>query len=378
MTGRRPSAAACGFVLPVLFALIGGGPGGHAARAQSGSAPSPDSGSPPVAATATATSAGDAQTGAESADDARAASFREFLDEIRAEALARGISQETLDTALGGLTPEPVVVSRDRAQPEAVQSLDAYLSQRVSARTVSTGRQMLARHRAVLDRVERAYGIPPAVMVAIWGLESNFGRFTGTYPTIRALATLAHDGRRELFRTELFHALTMVDRGVQPADMKGSWAGAMGQPQFMPSSFLRHAVDFDADGRIDIWSSHADVFASMGNYLKNAGWVEGERWGREVQVSRAVLDRIDQQVPMRTGGCRAVRDMTEARPLPVWQELGVRRTSGQPLPVSTLDASLVRGVRRFFLVYRNYHALIDYNCSNSYALSAGLLADRIF
>jgi membrane-bound lytic murein transglycosylase B len=215
-------------------------------------------------------------------------------------------------------------------------------------------------------------------MVAIWGLESNFGRFTGTYPTIRALATLAYDNRRPLFRTELFHALTMVDRGVQPADMKGSWAGAMGQPQFMPSSFVRHAVDFNEDGRIDIWSSPADVFGSMGSYLKNAGWVAGERWGREVRVSRTVLDRIDQQVPMRSGGCRAVRDMTAARPLGAWQELGVRLTSGQPLPVSTLDASLVRGSRRFFLVYRNYEALIDYNCSNSYALSAGLLADRIF
>ena len=305
-------------------------------------------------------------------------SFDAFLDGIRTEALARGIREETLDAVLAGLTPEPVVVSRDRSQPETVQSLDAYLAERVSAQRIATGRQMLERHRASLDRVKDRYGVPPQVVVAIWGLESNFGRFTGTYSTIRALATLAYDARRELFRTELFHALTMVDRGVQPADMKGSWAGAMGQPQFMPSSFLRHAVDLDEDGRIDIWSSPADVFGSMGNYLRSAGWVDGERWGREVQVSRAVLDRIDRQVPMRSTGCRAVRDLSEPRPLPAWQELGVRLTTGQPLPVSTLDASLVRGVRRFFLVYRNYHALIDYNCSNAYALSAGLLADRIF
>ena len=305
--------------------------------------------------------------------------FEEFLASVRTEALARGISQATLDRALANLQIEQVVVSRDRAQPETVQSLDAYLAQRLSARTIATAREMNTRHAALLARIEGTYGVPGPVMIAIWGLESNFGKFTGTYPTIAALATLAYDGRRPLFRTELLNALTIVDqRQLEPADLKGSWAGAMGQPQFMPSSFLKHAVDFDGDQQVDIWTSEADVFGSMANYLKAAGWREGERWGREVVISRAVMARIDRAVPMRSSGCRAVRSMTVSRPLSEWRKLGVTLPGGQSLPAgSTLSASLVRGQRRNFLVYRNYEAVLDYNCSNSYAVSVGLLADRI-
>ncbi len=304
--------------------------------------------------------------------------FEEFVAGIRAEALARGVSQATLDRTLVDLAPETVVVTRDRSQPENVQSLDSYVSQRLSRRTITTARQMAARHRTVLDAVEAKYGVPPSMMVAIWGLESNFGRFTGTYSTIRALVTLAYDNRRPLFRTELFHAIDMVDKGlVSPAAMKGSWAGAMGQPQFMPSSFIRHAVDFDADGDVDIWSSIPDVFGSMANYLKNAGWTTGQRWGREVSISRAALDRIDKQVPMRTGACRAIREMTVPRPLDEWRELGVTLRGGGALPRADFEASLVRGDKRHFLVYKNYEAIVDYNCSNSYALAAALLGDQI-
>jgi membrane-bound lytic murein transglycosylase B len=315
--------------------------------------------------------------GSAAQDAADQPSFDVFLQGIRAEAAAMGLKPETLDVALANLAPEPVVVARDRAQPEVVQSLDAYVSQRLSARTVRTAREMAVTHRNLLRTAESRYGVPPAVVVAIWGLESNFGRFTGTYPTIRALATLAYDNRRPLFRTELFQALLMIDRGVAPGDMKGSWAGAMGQPQFMPSSFLRHAVDLDDDGRIDIWTSTADVFGSMAHYLQNAGWTRGERWGREVSVSKAVLAKIDRDVPMRTGGCRALRAMTVARPLKDWQTLGVRLAGGRPLPTADVSASLVRGEKRFFLVYRNYEAFLDYNCSSSYAVAVGLLSDRI-
>ena len=314
--------------------------------------------------------AGDAQT---------APTFEEFLASVRTEALARGISQATLDRALTNLQIEPVVVARDRAQPETVQSLDAYLAQRLSARTIATAREMHTRYDALLARIEAAYGVPGPTMIAIWGLESNFGKFTGTYPTIAALATLAYDGRRPLFRTELLHALAIVEeRQLAPADLKGSWAGAMGQPQFMPSSFLKHAVDFDGDQLVDIWTSEADVFGSRANYLKNAGWREGERWGREVAISRAAMARIDRAVPMRASGCRAVRAMTVARPLQEWRKLGVTLPAGAALPSgSTLSASLVRGQRRHFLVYRNYEAVLDYNCSNSYAVSVGLLGDKI-
>lgn len=306
-----------------------------------------------------------------------AGSFEQFLEQVGAEAVASGVSSATVKRALDGLTPEPVVVSRDRSQPEVLQSLDTYISRRLTSRTISTARQMRARHGDVLSRVEQEYGVPASVMTAIWGLESNFGRFTGTYSTVRSLATLAYDNRRPLFRTELIAALSMIDDGVPMDRMKGSWAGAMGQPQFMPSSFVRHAVDFDGDGATDIWTSLPDVFGSMANYLKNAGWVNGERWGREVAVTRDTLAAIDRGVPMRDSGCRAVRAMTEARPLAEWTRLGVRLAGGGALPVADMDASLVRGERRYFLTYRNYMALLDYNCSHSYALSVALLSDRV-
>jgi membrane-bound lytic murein transglycosylase B len=229
-----------------------------------------------------------------------------------------------------------------------------------------------------LKKIDAAYGVPPPLMVAIWGLESNFGRFTGRHATIQALVTLAYDNRRPLFRVELFEALAIVEQGgIRPAELKGSWAGAMGQPQFLPSSYRRHAVDFDGDGRADIWSSPADVFGSIANYLKNAGWRDGERWGREVRISPEVMGRIDAGVPLRSDGCRAIRELTVARPLSEWTGYGITLTSGAPLPESNLEASLVRGDERHFLVYRNYEAILAYNCSNSYAVSVGALADRI-
>lgn len=305
--------------------------------------------------------------------------FGQWLMGVRDEALLRGISAATLDRAFNGLEIEPVVVARDRAQPEQVQSLDAYLKQRLAPRTVRSAASMLERHDKVLRRIDSRYGVPPEVLIAIWGIESNFGKFTGVRPVIAALATLAFDDRRPaLFRNELFHALTILEQGhISIDELRGSWAGAMGQPQFMPSSYLKHAVDFDGDGRADIWKTEDDVFASIANYLKNAGWTAGERWGRQVQVSRAALDRIEHHVPMRASGCRATREMTQARPLETWAELGVVLANGQPLPKAPMEASLVRGVNQHFLVYRNYHALIDYNCSNSYAVAAGMLADRV-
>ncbi len=314
-------------------------------------------------------------TGQEPADRP---TFEVFLSEVRKDAESRGISPGTLDAALSNLTPEPVVVARDRTQPELIQTLDQYVARRTNAPTVAAGRRALGRHRALLSRVETTYGVPPAVLVAVWGLESNFGRFTGTYSTVRALATLAYDGRRPLFRRELLDALAILDRGDVPADrLRGSWAGAMGQPQFMPSSFLAHAVDFDGDGRVNIWTSMPDVMASMANYLARGGWTTDFRWGREVRVPAAALTRIDGAVPMRRSGCRAAQELTEARPLTEWKQLGVTLPGGTALPTAAVEASLVRGARRYFLVYPNYAALLSYNCSNAYAVSVGVLADRI-
>jgi membrane-bound lytic murein transglycosylase B len=311
-------------------------------------------------------------------EPAPAVPFDTFLADLRVEALAKGISQATVDSALTGLEPLAVVVTRDRAQPENTQSLDAYLAQRLTTSRVSNGRTLTTTHRELLERIESTYGLPASTMVAIWGIESNFGAFTGSYPTIAALVTLAWDARRPLFRAELFEALRIVDSGkAQAGSLKGSWAGAMGQPQFMPSSYLTHAVDFDADGVANIWTSLPDVFASMANYLRNSGWQPGERWGREVRISKAAMTRVDRAMPMRTGGCRAVREMTVARPLGDWAKLGVTLATGAALPKSASPASLVRGQNRHFLVYRNYEALLAYNCSHSYAVTVGLLADRI-
>jgi membrane-bound lytic murein transglycosylase B len=307
-------------------------------------------------------------------------SFSEWLAGVRTEALERGVREEVVDQALSTVE-EPVisVLERDRTQAESVLSLEAYLSRRLTAAIVRTGRQKMALHRSLLDKVAAQYEVPASTLVAIWGAESNFGRFSGVRPTIPALATLAFDPRRStLFRRELLSALEILDRGhIELAAMRGSWAGAMGQPQFMPSSYLRYAQDFDGDGRRDIWDSAPDIFASIANYLKGAGWIGGKRWGREVKVSKEAASRIAADVAPRDGSCQARRRMTVALPLAEWQRLGVRLPDGRPLPSADQPASLVSGSTRYFLVYDNYDVLLDYNCAHAYALSVALLSDRL-
>ena len=304
--------------------------------------------------------------------------FDEWLAAVRAEAIARGIRQATVDQALNGLEPIATVIQRDRTQAEIVQTLDQYLKQRVTARVVRTAQGMHRTHAAVLQKAADKYGVPSGVLVAIWGLESNFGRFSGVRPTIATLATLAYDPRRSaLFRKELFDALTILDSGdVEPAALKGSWAGALGQPQFMPSSFLLYAIDFDGDGRRDIWRSTPDVFGSIANYLAAHGWKKGQTWGREVTIPESLITRLPEVAPMQTSGCLARRQMTTPLPLAEWSKLGVRTVAGRALPSADLEASLIMGDKRHFLVYQNYQALLEYNCVNAYGLSVGLLGDR--
>jgi len=303
--------------------------------------------------------------------------FDEWLSGVRAEAKTRGISDATLDLAFTGLEPLPVVVERDRSQAEIVETLDHYLRQHVSAKVITTARTRRGEHADLLARVSSQYGVPGGVVVAIWGLESNFGRFSGVRPTIQTLATLAYDPRRSaLFREELFNALKILESGDIAADaFRGSWAGALGQPQFMPSSFLLYAQDFDGDGRRDIWKSTPDVFASIANYLVAHGWNREQTWGREVRVPAEALTKVAQAAPMQTEGCLARRQMTVPLPLREWKKLGVRSASGGALPDADLQASLVSGVKRHFLVYPNYQAILEYNCVNAYGLSVGLLAD---
>ena len=307
-------------------------------------------------------------------------SFADWLAGVRADALQRGIRPEILDQALATVEePEPSVIARDRAQAETILPLETYIARQLKPTVIRTAQEMYTRHRKVLDEAGQRYGVSPRIVVAIWGLESNFGQFSGVRPTIGALATLAWDPRRSaFFRAELLNALAILDRGdIDVAHMRGSWAGAMGQPQFMPSSYLKWAEDFDEDGRIDIWSSPADVFGSIANYMKAHGWITGQNWGREVKVSRAVATTIASDVERRTGPCVARRGMTVALPMARWQELGVRLTTGAALPKTDLTASLVSGSSRTFLVHDNYDALLEYNCAHSYAISVALLSERI-
>jgi membrane-bound lytic murein transglycosylase B len=305
--------------------------------------------------------------------------FDVWLTELRTEAEARGIRPDILDAAFADVRqPVPQILDRDRTQAEFTLDLEAYLKRRITREMLRTAQRMYTRHRALVQRVGKQYGVSPRILVSVWGLESNFGRFAGVRPTIPTLVTLAYDPRRStFFRNELLSALEILNRGdIELARLKGSWAGALGQPQFMPSSYLQYAQDFDGDGRRDIWTSLPDVFASIAYYLQQYGWTEGFAWGREVTILPASRETV-LALPMREAGCRAERLMTEPRPLTEWRKSGVRTVGGGALPSGATPASLVVAGRRRFLVYANYETLLDYNCSHSYALSVALLADRL-
>src|SRR5512132_2477913 len=304
--------------------------------------------------------------------------FDEWLAGVRTEAAERGIRPEIIEHALTGVEPVEQVLERDRTQAEFTLDLEAYLKRRLTKPTVRTAQQMYTKHRALLRRISDHYGVNPRILVSVWGIESNFGRFSGVRPTISTLATLAYDPRRSaFFRGELFSALEILDRGdIEPERLKGSWAGALGQPQFMPSSYLKYAQDFDGDGRRDIWSSQADVFASVAYYLQQHGWTRGESWGREVRIP-AKRRAEAEAIPRREAGCRAERIMTDPRALSAWRKLGFRAVNGAALPSSSLSASLVQAGNRNFLLYSNYSSILQYNCAHTYALSVVLLADRL-
>ena len=321
--------------------------------------------------------ASSAQAPAEAAPAPDRPPFAAWLQDVRAEAQGRGISEKTLDLALSEVEPVETVLARDRVQAEFTLSLDGYLKRRLTTPTVRLAQREATRHKSLLRRVSKVYGVDPRVLVSVWGLESNFGRFAGVRPTVPVLATLAWDGRRgEFFRQQLFDALTIVDRGdIEFARLKGSWAGALGQVQFMPSSYLAWAVDFDKDGDRDVWNSPPDVFGSIANYLQQHGWTEG-RWGYAVTVPDEAREKV-LSVPMRETGCRAARGLTQPRALKDWRTLGLRLAKGQHLPASAREASLLLIENRAFLVTANYEALLAYNCAHTYALSVAMLADRV-
>lgn len=306
--------------------------------------------------------------------------FNEWLDGVRIEAIKRGISTETVSRALTGLEPVPQILERDRAQAEFTLTMSQYFERRLTYDTLKIAKASAERHRALLDDIEKKYGVQSRFLLAVWGLESNFGRFAGVRPMIPTLATLAYEPRRAtFFRQQLFDALLVVDKGyIDLENLKGSWAGAMGQPQFMPSSYLAYAQDFDGDGRRDIWTSQADVFASIAFYLKSRSWNTEQTWGRRVVVPDASRDVLKELAPLRTTGCRAERQMTTPMTLTAWKQHGVTRADRSPLPAGDATASLLEtDDGGAFLVYDNYEALLGYNCAHTYALSVSLLSDAL-
>ncbi len=316
------------------------------------------------------------------AGDGRADDFAGWLAEFRAEAAKEGISPATLDTALAGLRPLEKVLNRDRKQPEFKLTFATYSKRLLTQLNIERGRAMMAEHAKLLRRVSERYRVQPRFIVAIWGIETRYGAIRGGTDVVPALAMLAFDRRRSrFFRAQLLDALRMVDKGyIKLADMKGSWAGAMGHPQFIPSSYLAFAQDFDGDGRRDIWNNLGDVFASIANYLRQHGWSDARTWGREVRTPEAVRQGYDAMIAGDAKGCRALRRATKPRSLGDWQAVGLRRLSGAALPAVKIDARLLMpdGTGgRAFLIYRNYEGLLRYNCSNLYALTVGLLSDAV-
>ncbi|PKN26484.1 MAG: lytic murein transglycosylase [Deltaproteobacteria bacterium HGW-Deltaproteobacteria-21] len=294
--------------------------------------------------------------------------FLEWLETLRKEARGKGISDATLDAALRDIAPDMRVIELDRRQPEFIQTFWTYLNQRVSDERIRRGQAQLAEHRDLLDKIHAEYGVPPRYLVAFWGLETNFGDTLGSFRVIDALATLAYDQRRaRFFRMQLLDALQIIEEGhISPDAMTGSWAGAMGHMQFIPSTFIGYAVDYTGDGRKDIWSSLPDSFSSAANFLSNLGWRPVETWGREVRLPP------DFDLMLAT--------MSSKKSLSEWSALGVQRTDGLALSEMDMEASIVlpQGHKGpAFLVYDNFRVIMRWNRSINYAISVGHLADRI-
>lgn len=296
------------------------------------------------------------------------ASFQQWLQEFAAEAAERGVGPETIDQVLENVELLPRVIELDRRQPEFTQTFWAYVNGRVSENRIRQGKRLLTEHAALLREIEDKYGVQGRFLVAFWGLETNFGQFLGGFSVIDALATLAYDERRSaFFRAELFDALGVIESGhIKREKMVGSWAGAMGQPQFMPSTFARYAVDEDGDGRKDIWGALPDVFGSAANYLSKLGWDNQYTWGREV--------RLPEQFDLD------LADLRLKKPLDEWNTLGIKRMDKRALPSADIEASLILPAGHkgpAFLVYNNFEAILSWNRSLLYAVSVGHLADRL-
>ncbi len=296
------------------------------------------------------------------------ADFAQCLQGFSATAKAAGISTNTINNSLMKARLNKNVLELDRKQPEFTTSFADYFNRRVTEQRVSQGRALLQKHNALLAKVEAEYGVPAPYLLAFWGLETNYGGFFGNIPVIDSLATLACDTRRRsFFTTELVNALKILDEGaIAPNKMIGSWAGAMGHVQFMPSSFLKNAVDFDGDNKRDLWNSTPDALASAANFLRNLGWQTSERWGREV--------KLPANFPFLEAGLKNSKSLAE------WAKMGITRADNTPLPVTNVNASLLVPAGHqgpAFLVYDNFNVIMRWNRSEFYAIAVGQLADQI-
>jgi len=298
--------------------------------------------------------------------------FSEYIKGLKQEARELGISEETLESAFANVEYRPRAVKADKNQPEKKLTLDEYIPRAVPDWKVKQAKHLYKKYYSDLTRIGHKYGVQPRFIVALWGVESNFGKLTGGYNVIDALATLAYEGRREtFFRKETMAALTILEeKHISIDKMKGSWAGAMGQSQFMPSSFVGYAIDENGDGKKDIWSTKADVFASAANYLAEHGWNDHYTWGRQVSVPKSISHSLQG------------REKEKAKSLREWGELGVRRLNGVALPKINpdIDAWLIRPDDeggRAYLIYNNYQVLMKWNRSYYFGLAVSHLADQM-
>ncbi|MDR7103241.1 lytic murein transglycosylase [Croceicoccus sp. BE223] len=310
------------------------------------------------------------------------AGFEAYLQTVAARARAEGVSERSIAAGLSGLTINQRVVDLDRPQaydPNSVSPpFEPYRRQHVDTARINGGRNAYAASASLLPAIEARYGVPGQILIAIWGHETNYGSFKGDFDTIRSLATLAYEGRRrDLFEDELVATLKMLDRGISRSQLKGSWAGAIGNPQFLPSVWLRVAQDGDGNGTRDIWNSRADTLASIAAYFRSAGWRPGERWGVQAYVPSS-FDRASIKTQLASPRCpRVFARHSQWRTVGEWKALGVRPQGFLPDGTTAVLMEPDGEGNTAYLLTGNYRVILDYNCSNYYALSVGLLADQI-
>ncbi|MBN1830643.1 MAG: lytic murein transglycosylase [Deltaproteobacteria bacterium] len=313
-------------------------------------------------------------------------SFKIWLNALKEEAENRGYSRESINLVFSEIKgPVERILANDRNQAEVVQTYADYLDSRVNNWKRTNGIELMKKHRDLLQEIGREYGVQPRFIVSIWGMETGFGTVPIKESVFSTLATLAYDKRRaDFYRAQFFAALTILDSGFPPYErMKSSWAGAMGQSQFLPESYLRYAVDYNGDGKRDIWDTEADVFASIANYLSSFGWNDDETWGRRVLLptkdEKAFLSELQTDlIPDRR--CEKFPSIGIWKDLQEWQALGVRRMDGTDLPNRPIPAALLPadpGDGEGFIIYGNFCTIMRFNPAFKYALSIGLLSDLI-